>query len=87
MNLEDVSATIILLLMPGIREDLLVSHSTAQFDAFELTPRICLITTQSSLSTAFFSFRLPGKSIGANFLVKTLHSYMYKLEESFYPIV
>ena len=33
-------------MMPGIREDLFVSLSTAQFDAFELTPRIYLINTQ-----------------------------------------
>ena len=30
--------------MPGIRDDLLVSLSTTQFDAFKLTPlRICLV--------------------------------------------
>ena len=57
-------------MMPGIREDLLVSLSTAQFDAFELTPRICLINTQLTLSTAFFSCRSLRKSLGTNFLVK-----------------
>ena len=57
-------------MMPGIREDLLVSLSTAQFDAFELTLRICLINTQLTLSTAFFSCRSLRKSLGTNFLVK-----------------
>ena len=57
-------------MMPRIREDLLVSLSTAQFDAFELTLRICLINTQLTLSTAFFSCRSLRKSLGTNFLVK-----------------
>ena len=56
--------------MPGVREGLLVSLSTAQFDAFELAPRICFINTQWSLSTAFFSCRLLRKSLGTHFLVK-----------------
>ena len=77
--------------MPRIREDLLVSLSTAQFDAFELTPRICLINTQWSLSAVFFSCRLLTKSLGTNFLVKKcflrLCSYIFKLEESFYEKV
>ena len=82
---------IILVMMPRIREDLLVSLSTAQFDAFELTPRICLINTQWSLSAAFFSCRLLTESLGTNFLVKKcflrLCSYIFKLEESFYEKV
>ena len=57
-------------MMPGVREGLLVSLSTAQFDAFELAPRICFINTQWSLSTAFFSCRLLRKSLGTHFLVK-----------------
>ena len=56
--------------MPGIREDLLVSLSTNQFDVFELTPRICLINMQWSLSTVFFSCCSLRKSLGTNFLVK-----------------
>ena len=37
---------IILVMMPEIREDLLVPLSIVQFDTFELTPRICLMNTQ-----------------------------------------
>ena len=48
----------------------LVSLSTAQFEAFELTPSIRLISTQWSLPTVFFSCRLLRKSVGTNFFVK-----------------
>ena len=63
VNLEDV---------PVIRKDLIVSLSTAKFDAFELTLRISLINRQWSLSTAFFSCRLPRKSLDTNVIMKNV---------------
>ena len=71
--------------MPGITVDPLVSLRNAKFDAFELTPRICLRYTQWSLSTAFFSFRSLRKSLGTNFLVKKVllpTSQLYVLSHS-----
>ena len=71
--------------MPGITVDPLVSLRNAKFDAFELTPRICLRSTQWSLSTAFFSFRSLRKSLGTNFLVKKVllpTSQLYVLSHS-----
>ena len=55
----------------GIREDLLVSLNTAQFDTFQLRLIYCGLSLWS-LSTAFFSCCSLRKSLGTNFLDKTV---------------